>query len=51
MAICRRCHQTFHIEQFMFLCPACGVGDVDVVSGRELQVSEIELAEESAERL
>lgn len=51
MVVCRTCHQTFHVEQFVFLCPTCGRGDVEVVSGRELQVSEIELAEESQEQV
>ncbi len=45
-AECRSCHETFHVEQPVFLCPSCGGGDLLTLSGNELQVSEIELSDE-----
>jgi hydrogenase nickel incorporation protein HypA/HybF len=45
-AECRSCHETFHVEQPVFLCPSCGGSDLLTLSGRELQVSQIELNDE-----
>ena len=39
---CRTCNSESVIEEYVFLCPACGGGDVQVVSGKELYVSTIE---------
>ncbi len=40
---CRCCGHDFHVEQFVFLCPTCESPDTEMISGRELQVVEIEL--------
>jgi hydrogenase nickel incorporation protein HypA/HybF len=50
-AECRTCRNRSRIEEFVFLCPACGGSDLLVTSGRELQVTEIELADEPSEHL
>lgn len=46
---CRDCKKNFHPEYFDFRCPACGGGKVEILSGRELQVVEIELEEKTVE--
>jgi hydrogenase nickel incorporation protein HypA/HybF len=48
-AECRDCRRRFTVEQLQFLCPACGGTDLAVLSGKELQVTEIELHDELAE--
>jgi hydrogenase nickel incorporation protein HypA/HybF len=36
---CNKCSQSSILEDaFSFLCPACGVADVDIVSGREMLI-------------
>jgi len=49
-AQCRACGTGCEIRDFVFRCPACGGGDLEIVTGRELQVSHIEVEEESAEQ-
>ncbi|WP_335932712.1 hydrogenase maturation nickel metallochaperone HypA/HybF [Streptomyces sp. PTD5-9] len=36
-AHCRACEKDFSLDDLVLLCP-CGSSDVDVVSGRELQI-------------
>ena len=45
---CAACNQVFAVEGASFICPLCGSGEVSIVSGTELQVIEIELAERQA---
>jgi len=49
-AECRSCRQTFTVHNNVFFCPSCKSGDCSVVTGRELQVSEIELEDEPREQ-
>ncbi len=42
---CRSCSHRFTISDLTFLCPSCGGTNIAVVSGTELQVTEIELAD------
>ena len=42
-ARCRSCNKTFHIIGYAFSCAHCESPEIEVVSGRELQVDEIEL--------
>lgn len=49
-ARCRACGKGCDVRDLVFLCPSCGSGDLEIVSGRELQVSHIEVDEESGER-
>lgn len=39
---CRGCAQDFVVSDLILLC-ACGSADVDVLAGRELQVSSVEV--------
>jgi hydrogenase nickel incorporation protein HypA/HybF len=40
---CRACGTRFEPDALIFFCPACGGGDVRLVSGRDLQVVDVEL--------
>lgn len=46
---CRACGEPFTIADPIFLCPRCGSPEVEVQSGTELQVVQIELADAPAE--
>lgn len=48
-AACRGCHRRFAVAELRFQCPGCGRTDVEVLSGKELQVAEIELDDELTE--
>jgi hydrogenase nickel incorporation protein HypA/HybF len=43
---CQDCHRTFPVRESVFRCPTCSGGQVAIVTGRELQVTEIELFDE-----
>lgn len=43
---CRTCSAEFPLDQMILLCP-CGSADVNIVAGRELLVTSVELAVES----
>jgi hydrogenase nickel incorporation protein HypA/HybF len=42
-ARCHSCTVTSHLEYGLFLCPSCGSADITVLSGSELQVTELEI--------
>lgn len=42
-AACRECGLEFGPSEFNFVCPGCGGGNTDVISGRELYVDSIEV--------
>lgn len=44
---CASCNLEFSAERFLFLCPTCGTTDVEVLSGNELDVVELDLLEEA----
>lgn len=44
---CANCNAEFSVEHFLFLCPKCGTSDVEVISGNELDVVELDLLEEA----
>jgi hydrogenase nickel incorporation protein HypA/HybF len=46
---CGSCGAVFFVEGAQFLCPQCGSADVKLISGTELQVVEIEVADEPGE--
>ena len=47
VALCRDCGEhEFELKNFIFLCPACGGGNLEIVSGKELEIIEIEISEE-----
>jgi hydrogenase nickel incorporation protein HypA/HybF len=44
-AECKDCRAVSEIDMMAFLCPSCGNGNLDIIAGRELQVSHIEVDE------
>jgi hydrogenase nickel incorporation protein HypA/HybF len=44
---CKKCAFRFQVDDLEFLCPKCGSSDLEVISGKELEIVEIELTEES----
>jgi hydrogenase nickel incorporation protein HypA/HybF len=46
VAHCADCGADSAVEGLMFSCPACGSVDMNVISGNELQVVEIEVDDE-----
>ncbi len=44
-AVCRDCGARTRIETAQFLCRACGSGQIQVVTGTELMVMSVELAD------
>jgi hydrogenase nickel incorporation protein HypA/HybF len=49
-ARCRDCAAECNVEDFVFLCPSCGSGNLEITAGRELQVSHIEVEEDTGGR-
>jgi len=47
---CRACEATFEVNGPDFTCVTCGLADVDLVSGQELEVSSIEFWEEDTRK-
>jgi len=46
---CRECGTAFAVQDSLFRCPDCGSVNVALTAGQELQVNEIELADEAEE--
>lgn len=42
-ARCRRCQHEFEVQEFLFVCPTCGVADVETTGGTELFLQSLEL--------
>ena len=40
---CRKCKKEFKIEDYNFSCPECESTDIDIVSGREMNIVELEV--------
>lgn len=40
---CRQCRADFAVERYAFICPRCSSRDVELLSGSELDVTELEL--------
>ena len=45
-ACCNACRHEWAIDQPAFVCPACDSGEITLLSGRELDIESLELAEE-----
>jgi len=41
-ASCRDCGNKSDVKNFVFHCPACGGGNLEIVSGKELEIIDIE---------
>ena len=48
---CRECARRFEVGDLTFICPACKSTNLELVSGKELEVVEIELEDDSKEAL
>lgn len=46
VARCRACHEEWVINEPVFTCTSCSSGQIDILSGRELNIESIEIAEE-----
>jgi hydrogenase nickel incorporation protein HypA/HybF len=46
LARCNDCQFQWTINEPVFLCPKCKSGSIQVISGRELHIESLELAEE-----
>jgi hydrogenase nickel incorporation protein HypA/HybF len=44
-ALCRDCENESEVKNFIFLCPVCGGGNMEIVSGKDLEVVEIEISD------
>ena len=42
-ARCRICNHEWAIDEYVFVCPECSGGDIEMASGRELDVESIEI--------
>ncbi len=42
-AHCRKCGSHCAVEDLVFLCPSCGSGELEIIAGKELQVTDIEV--------
>ena len=40
---CRKCKEEFKVVEYKFSCPECNSTDIDIVSGREMSIVEIEV--------
>jgi hydrogenase nickel incorporation protein HypA/HybF len=45
---CNNCHTQHVIDKAVFRCQKCNSGSVDIISGRELDVESIEVAQEDS---
>lgn len=43
VSLCRDCRQKFTVDDFVFSCPACKSANLELISGKELEVVDIEL--------
>lgn len=48
VAVCRDCHTEWTITGPVFTCKKCKSGAIEIVSGRELDIESIEIADEDA---
>jgi hydrogenase nickel incorporation protein HypA/HybF len=42
---CRQCEEEFTIDDPFMVCPRCGGSDVEMVSGRELEIRSMEICD------
>ena len=48
-ARCKECDSVWTIDEPVFKCQQCSSGQIDIISGRELNIESIEIADEEAE--
>lgn len=42
-AKCNKCALEFRIENLFFICPECGSADIKILTGTDMQITEIEI--------
>ena len=40
---CKKCKEEFEIKEYVFSCPECESTGIDIISGREMNIVEIEV--------
>ena len=50
VARCKACQEEWVINEPVFTCVSCNSGQIDILSGRELNIESIEIAEEDSKR-
>lgn len=40
---CRKCSETFTVKDFLYICPRCQSGDIEITRGTELRIKDIEV--------
>ncbi|BBO83595.1 putative hydrogenase nickel incorporation protein HypA [Desulfosarcina ovata subsp. sediminis] len=43
---CKACENQWTVTEPVFVCPVCKSGDIDILSGRELDITSIEIEDE-----
>lgn len=51
VSLCKDCSRRFQIEDSAFFCPECQSTNLELISGRELEVAEIELSDDNGEEI
>jgi hydrogenase nickel incorporation protein HypA/HybF len=51
VSCCKDCRHQFQMDDLVFLCPACQSTNLELISGKELEVVDIELVDENNEAL
>ncbi|MBU0982864.1 MAG: hydrogenase maturation nickel metallochaperone HypA [candidate division Zixibacteria bacterium] len=46
-AECPGCTQSFRVEKYLFVCPICGNRDINVLTGKELRVTFLEIDDDA----
>jgi hydrogenase nickel incorporation protein HypA/HybF len=46
---CKDCSHRFEIQDWIFSCPACRSANLELISGKELEILDIQLADECEE--
>ena len=43
LGVCRACGREFTVEDYLFICPACGGQDIRMAQGDELEIAYLEV--------
>lgn len=43
---CRACAQAFEVVNYLFACPKCGSGQIEITQGEELDIAYLEVADD-----
>ncbi len=44
---CRACGTDFEVEEFIFVCPECSSGDINLTQGTELDIAYLEVEDDA----